>query len=747
MGMVLMTGSIPFSISDPDVPPFANPNVVTHMSETAIDVLDNLPKPKSENERKEKFDVGFYNLIQQKIQDKPEIHSCVEKLGNLPYDSIPSKSENPQNSKFIDVSEIILNNPFCENHLISEKNMTISEISDNANFHSIVVLLKQDNSEDPHQKLVQGNSRAELHKLTMINHLDNLEAKNIFKGQNLSFVIATVPLENISKLSDNNYLSLIGDGERKLDLMLEFTKNIVFAENPEHVSETGDGVIVALIDSGIRQDHDDLFPPPNPPTNEVVIDQIECAENIFGTLECPKPNPDFSDSLGLVGGHGTSNAGIIAGQGTINSDRIGLAPDAKIFNIKIPSVPSTAEFGAALDWAVTNQARVVNLSFGDDALVGQYPIDSLIADEAADLGAVIVASAGNTGLLANPNVTPPGTGFNVLAVGNMVDDRIENTDPSSYSISSTSSRGPLDDDRLKPDLVAPGTSIQAPDGGFLFDYSANTGTSHSAPFVSGASALLLEAHPEFTPLEVKGTLIAGADWRGPTSLYSAVSYDAGSDQANVSEWGFGMLNVEKSLDLAGDGDKIIMDVIEEESTISKEYSISVTDGVITKIFLTWFLNPSGTIENPSIEPIADFTLELRDSTNGLITTSDSDIQNTEFIIFTPSETSSNYKLVVTAEDNFSPPDTFHSFVLASTNPITPLQSLHCMPSDSTPYDWIVDDDCTLATDKIINGNVIIENNSSLIVPNGLSLDVDFQNKHVLIKDGGELIIKNGGKVT
>lgn len=42
LGIVLLLGSIPPSISDPNIPPFANPNAVTHMSSTAIDVLDNL---------------------------------------------------------------------------------------------------------------------------------------------------------------------------------------------------------------------------------------------------------------------------------------------------------------------------------------------------------------------------------------------------------------------------------------------------------------------------------------------------------------------------------------------------------------------------------------------------------------------------------------------------------------------------------------------------------------------------------
>ena len=51
LGIVLLLGSIPLSISDSDVEPFANPNAVSHMSQTAIDVLDNLPGSESEDDK------------------------------------------------------------------------------------------------------------------------------------------------------------------------------------------------------------------------------------------------------------------------------------------------------------------------------------------------------------------------------------------------------------------------------------------------------------------------------------------------------------------------------------------------------------------------------------------------------------------------------------------------------------------------------------------------------------------------
>ena len=62
MGLIFVTGSIPFSISDPEVPPFANPNAISHMSETAIEVLDSLE----------------FNLDQVKIKTSSEGKAKIE---------------------------------------------------------------------------------------------------------------------------------------------------------------------------------------------------------------------------------------------------------------------------------------------------------------------------------------------------------------------------------------------------------------------------------------------------------------------------------------------------------------------------------------------------------------------------------------------------------------------------------------------------------------------------------------------
>ncbi len=62
-------------------------------------------------------------------------------------------------------------------------------------------------------------------------------------------------------------------------------------------------------------------------------------------------------------------------------------------------------------------------------------------------------------------------------------------------------------------------------------------------------------------------------------------------------------------------------------------------------------------------------------------------------------------------------------------------------------DWIITVDCTIDSNILAPENVIVDNNSILTIPNGKTLDIDFVNKHLLIKSGSSVIIKHGGVIT
>ena len=77
------------------------------------------------------------------------------------------------------------------------------------------------------------------------------------------------------------------------------------------------------------------------------------------------------------------------------------------------------------------------------------------------------------------------------------------------------------------------------------------------------------------------------------------------------------------------------------------------------------------------------------------------------------------------------------------NFVTPVTNVCIVP---TLGDWTISASCTLISSSTAQANVIIQNGAVLTIPNGISLDIDFTSKHLLIKSGGGVLIKAGGKI-
>ena len=145
---------------------------------------------------------------------------------------------------------------------------------------------------------------------------------------------------------------------------------------------------------------------------------------------------------------------------------------------------------------------VINLSIGEPEIAPQHDVVALALDAAAAAGVVPVVAAGNdftdfgAGSLASP-----GTSAAVITVG-------ATTSGAAPVMASFSSSGPTPISlRMKPDVVAPGSSIlSAQPGG----WGVLSGTSMAAPHVAGAVALLLQRHPAWSPEQVKAALTVTA---------------------------------------------------------------------------------------------------------------------------------------------------------------------------------------------------------------------------------------------
>ncbi|MCP2327213.1 subtilisin family serine protease [Hamadaea flava] len=279
------------------------------------------------------------------------------------------------------------------------------------------------------------------------------------------------------------------DGVRKPTL--DVSVPLIGAPTAWQSGWTGKGVTVAVLDTGIDVTHPDL-------AGKVVSSVNFAAEY---------PGEDDRDHVG----HGTHVASTIAGSGAASGGRYkGVAPDAQLLNGKV-----CVEFGcldswilAGMQWAAEQGADVVNLSLGGTDTPEVDPLEQAVNDLTAQYGTLFVIAAGNDGEFGDRTVGSPASADAALAVA-----ATSKTD----ELAEFSSRGPrVGDAAVKPEISAPGVDIVAACSsvGFLCTpgepYATLSGTSMATPHTVGSAALLVQEHPQWTPAQVKATLMGSA---------------------------------------------------------------------------------------------------------------------------------------------------------------------------------------------------------------------------------------------
>lgn len=276
---------------------------------------------------------------------------------------------------------------------------------------------------------------------------------------------------------------------------------------------SGAGIGIAIIDSGIDDEHETLW-------EKVAV------------------SVDFTGGDGIDRfGHGTHIAATIAGQQTWLADGTefrGIAYGAHLINLRVLDDTGSGRASSvieAIDWAIEHrrqyQIRVINLSLGAPVLQ-PYRDDPLCeaVERAVEAGLLVVTSAGNQGAYwygRFGTITSPANHPAVIAVGAL--DTHGTVLRADDTVAEYSSRGPtLYDLVVKPDLAAPGSGVVSATvaAGFLVAahpespvigegdhaYIELSGTSMAAAAVSGAASLLLELEPSLTAAEVKLVLQA-----------------------------------------------------------------------------------------------------------------------------------------------------------------------------------------------------------------------------------------------
>ena len=232
-----------------------------------------------------------------------------------------------------------------------------------------------------------------------------------------------------------------------------------------------DTVTVAVLDTGIDDDHPDL------------------EGRVTGRIDLTDAAQTHPESGTDTNGHGTFMAGVVA-EGR---------PEVELLDVRVVAEAGFDADGATvaegIDYAVGEaDADVILLSL-DSVGAGTDAIEDRVAWANAE-GAVVVASAGNRG--RTRGITTPGTDPGAITVGATAADG---------ELWERSARGPTLDGAFKPELLAPGESEGPRAGGGT---ARMTGTSVAAAETAGAAATLLAADPDLGPADIEARLTGTA---------------------------------------------------------------------------------------------------------------------------------------------------------------------------------------------------------------------------------------------
>jgi serine protease AprX len=280
---------------------------------------------------------------------------------------------------------------------------------------------------------------------------------------------------------------------------------------------TGAGVTICILDTGVDPAHEQL-------DSKAIV-----WSDFVGSAVTPLDDH----------GHGTHVASIAVGDGVGGPDAArlaGVAPAAALWAGKVLNAEgSGSESGivAGIEWcAASPDVDIISMSLGTLLPSDGGDALSLAANAAVADGKIVVAAAGNSGD-GPDSIGAPGAAADAITVGASSDWSAAPGAPNhseGVSLAYFSSRGgDTFAGDMKPDIVAPGVSIDAANANTGNGYVVHSGTSMATPFAAGSLALALEAAPSWTADDAQSVLEATAEDFGPS----------GKDR----DWGAGLIDV------------------------------------------------------------------------------------------------------------------------------------------------------------------------------------------------------------
>ena len=266
---------------------------------------------------------------------------------------------------------------------------------------------------------------------------------------------------------------------------------------------TGDGVRVLILDTGYYTDHEAIH-------EEQIIDEWDFINN-DGETQNEEGDPDSQHN------HGTSTLSVLGGWK--DGQLYGSAYEAEFLLAKTEDVSQELpieedQYVAGLEWGESLGADIASSSLGYidwyefEDLDGMTAVTTIAVNTAIENGMVVVTAVGNSG---TGGIVVPADAENVIACGAVDSDG---------NIASFSSQGPTADGRIKPEVCALGVSTYCAGVNSTSAYRYENGTSLATPLVAGAAACVLQAHPDWTPQQVREALMMTAsDPENPDNQY------------------------------------------------------------------------------------------------------------------------------------------------------------------------------------------------------------------------------------
>lgn len=272
---------------------------------------------------------------------------------------------------------------------------------------------------------------------------------------------------------------------------------------------TGQGITVAVLDSGIDTTHPDL--------QDAIVGQHCFTQAEFITDTVGDCQPGFvleNNNAQDINGHGTNVSGIITANGKVAGP--GFAPNAQIVAVRVLDRQGrgrVSDWVAGLDWLNANYNTqpidVVNMSIGTLALYSgncdtEEPTMATAVANLRAKGVVIFASSGNQA--SSTQITSPACNSGVIAVGATYDSNVGsqrrfNCFDAATSLNTITC---FTNSNAQLDLLAPGAPIESTGqgGGTSIYY----GTSQASPTAAAIAALMLEKDPTLSPDEIESLL-------------------------------------------------------------------------------------------------------------------------------------------------------------------------------------------------------------------------------------------------